>query len=92
LVGTGQKGRVALNFTREVRSEKEAMFSALADVRRVVPDATLVEVSLDFVGLSDAAELLGVTRQNMRKLMVRVGRRPVWHTPRVPAHTAMPAL
>ena len=70
MVGSGQRGRVALNFTREAPSAKEAMFSALADVRRVVPDATLVEVTPDFVGLSDAAELLGVTRQNMRKLMV----------------------
>jgi hypothetical protein len=70
LIGTGQKGRVALNFTRKAPSAKEAMFSALADVRQVIPDATLVEVSPDFVGLSDAAELVGVTRQNMRKLMV----------------------
>jgi hypothetical protein len=70
LIGTGQKGRVTLNFTREASSAKQAMFSALEDVKSVIPDATLVEVSPDFVGLSGAAELVGVTRQNMRKLMV----------------------
>jgi hypothetical protein len=37
---------------------------------RVIPHARLLEVTPDFVGLSDVAELLGVSRQNMRKLMV----------------------
>lgn len=32
-----------------------------------MPLATLVEVGPDFVGLSDIAELLDVTRQNVRK-------------------------
>jgi hypothetical protein len=70
LVGTGQKGRVALNFIREAASAKEAIISALTDVKRAIPHARLLEVTPDFVGLSDVAELLGVSRQNMRKLMV----------------------
>ena len=68
LVGTGQKGRIALNFIREAASAKEAIISALTDVKRVIPHARLLEVTPDFVGLSDVAELLGVSRQNMRKL------------------------
>lgn len=64
------EGRIALNFIREAASAKPAIISALTDVKRVIPHARLLEVTPDFVGLSDVAELLGVSRQNMRKLMV----------------------
>jgi hypothetical protein len=70
LVGIGQPGRVALDFTRDGRSAELAMLSALTDVKRAIPGIRLVEVTPDFVGLSDVAELIGVTRQNMRKLML----------------------
>jgi len=68
LVGIGQSGRIALNFTREAGSAQEAIVSALRDVRKAIPDARLVEAGPDLVGLTDIAELVGVTRQNMRKL------------------------
>lgn len=70
LVGTGMRGRLALAFTRKAKTAKAAVFSALADVRKAVPNVELVEVAPDFVGLSDVAEMAGVSRQNMRKLMV----------------------
>ena len=70
LVGIGQTGRIALEFTREADSAKQAIFSALEEVKGAIPDAKLVEITPDFVGLSDVAELVGVTRQNMRKLML----------------------
>lgn len=70
LVGIGQPGRIALNFTREAKSARQAFVSALEDVRRAIPDAELIEASPDLAGLTDIAELVGVTRQNMRKLMV----------------------
>ena len=70
LVGVGQPGRIALDFTREAKSAEAAIVSALVDVKKAIPDAKLVEVGPDFVGLSDVAELIGVTRQNMRKLML----------------------
>ena len=70
LVGTGQAGRIALDFTREAASAKQAVFSALEDVRRAIPTAKLIEVAPDFVGLSELAELIGVSRQNMRKLSI----------------------
>lgn len=73
IVGLGNNGRIALNFTRQAASAYEAIFSALSAVRRAIPDATLVEVNPDLVGLTDIAELLGFTRQNMRKLMLRSG-------------------
>lgn len=70
LVGTGLPGRLALEFTREAASAQEAVFSALADVQRAVPSARLVEAAPDYVGLTDVATLVGVSRQNLRKLMV----------------------
>ncbi|MGA8032052.1 MAG: DNA-binding protein [Casimicrobiaceae bacterium] len=89
LVGVGHPGRIALDFTREAESAEAAIVSALADVKKAIPDAKLVEVSPDFVGLSDVAELIGVTRQNMRKLMLahaesfpmplHEGSAAVWH-------------
>jgi predicted DNA-binding transcriptional regulator AlpA len=89
LVGIGQPGRIALEFTRAAPSANAAMRSALEDVRRAIPGAHLIEASPDFVGLTDVAELVGVSRQNMRKLMlthtdsfplpVHEGSTAVWH-------------
>ena len=89
LVGTGQPGRLALEFTRDAESANAAVLSALADVRRAVPQAKLIEVTPDLVGLTDVAEIVGVSRQNMRKLMlahpgsfpspVHEGSTSIWH-------------
>jgi hypothetical protein len=70
LIGIGQPGRIALNFTRQAASAEEAVVSALRDVKHAIPDAKLVEASPDFVGLSDVAELVGVSRQYVRKLVL----------------------
>ena len=89
LVGVGQPGRLALEFTREAGRAEDAMRSALADVKAAIPSARLVEVSPDLVGLTDVAELVKVSRQAMRKLMlthkatfpvpVHEGSASVWH-------------
>ncbi|MDN7439369.1 DNA-binding protein [Burkholderia cepacia] len=89
LVGIGQPGRLALEFTREAADAGAAMRSALADVRRAAPTARLIEVAPDLVGLTDVAEIVGVSRQNMRKLMlahtssfpapVHEGSTSIWH-------------
>ncbi|CAG2152870.1 hypothetical protein LMG26411_04288 [Cupriavidus numazuensis] len=70
LVGTGLLGRVALSFVREADSAKAAMVSALSDARRAMPSATLIEAVPDLVGLTDIADAVGMSRQNMRKLMI----------------------
>jgi hypothetical protein len=70
LVGVGQTGRIALEFTREADSAKQAIFSALEEVRQAIPSAKLLEAAPDFVGLTEIAELVGMTRQNMRKLSI----------------------
>jgi hypothetical protein len=92
-VGIGRWGRLALVFAREAPTAAAALRSALADVRTAVPDARLVEASPDLVGLSDVAALLGVTRQNVRKLIlacdapapvpVHDGRPTIWRLARV---------
>ncbi|MDL2353861.1 MAG: DNA-binding protein [Pseudomonadota bacterium] len=88
LIGLGMPGRLALEFSREANSAREAIVSALADVKRAVPCAKLIEACPDFVGLSDVAAAVGMSRQNMRKLMVsshnfpspvHEGSAVVWH-------------
>ena len=89
LVGIGQPGRIGLDFTRESKSAADAVLSAFADVKRAIPEAILVEAAPDFVGLTDMANLLGFTRQNMRKLAVQAssvfpppvheGTPTIWH-------------
>lgn len=73
LIGIGQSGRIALDFNRESVSAYKAIRSALRNVKKAIPNATLIEATPDFVGLTDVAEILGFSRQNMRKLMLKSG-------------------
>ena len=70
IIGIGRHGRIAFNFCREGESAKETMLSAIMDVKSVILDAKLIEASPDMVGVSEAAELLGCSRQNLRNLML----------------------
>jgi len=88
LIGVGQKGRVALQFTREASDAFSAVTSAINDVKRAIPDAKLVESTPDLVGLTDIAKLMGVTRQYLRKLEttkhnfpqpLHSGKVSIWH-------------
>jgi len=89
LLGLGQPGRIALNFSRKAKSAELALLSALEDVRKALPEAVLIEAAPDYVGLSDVADSVGVSRQNLRKLMlqhhpsfpapVHVGKAVMWH-------------
>lgn len=89
LAGIGLPGRLALEFTREASDAGSAVRSALADVRRAIPSARLIEAAPDLVGLTDVADIVGVSRQNMRKLMlshagsfpapVHEGSTSIWH-------------
>jgi hypothetical protein len=89
LLGIGQPGRIALEFTREAKSAHLALTSALADIKRAMPSAKLIEAGPDLVGLTDIADVVGVTRQNMRKLAlnnsstfpipVHEGSSSLWH-------------
>ncbi|KIH81733.1 putative DNA-binding protein [Pseudomonas batumici] len=89
MIGSGVPGRLALAFSRDAISASQALLSALQDVKKAIPDARLIEVVPDLVGLSDIADIVGVSRQNMRKLMlahgasfplaVHEGSASVWH-------------
>ena len=89
LVGVGQPGRLALEFSREADSAEEAVRTALADVKSAAPSARLIEASPDLVGLTDVADVVGISRQAMRKLMlahratfpmpVHEGIASIWH-------------
>ncbi len=72
-VGIGQAGRIALNFCRESASAVEAVTSAIQDVQKAIPNARLVEVTPDYVGITDIAGLFGFSRQYMRKLLAQRG-------------------
>ena len=89
LVGIGRPGSICLEFARAARSAAQAMASAIRDVRRAIPGAMLVEAAPDFVGLTDVADIIGVSRQQMRKVMLghpadfpeplHAGSGSIWH-------------
>ena len=89
LLGVGKSGRIALQFTRAADNAETAVLSAIKDVKRAIPNAKLIEAAPDLVGLSDIAEILGFSRQNIRKLMlnnrasfpvpIHEGKTALWH-------------
>jgi hypothetical protein len=89
----GQPGRIAMNFTREARSASEAVSSALSDIKKALPQARLIEATPDFVGLTDIADILGCSRQNIRNIYIKYrssfpspiheGSTTIWHLAKV---------
>ena len=89
LVGIGKTGRIAFHFARDAHSAFEAVLSAVNDIKEAIPEATLIEAAPDLVGLSDIADILGYSRQNIRKLMmnnlvsfpapIHEGKTVLWH-------------
>ena len=89
LVGIGQTGRIAFHFTRDANSAFEAILSAVKNIKKAIPEAILIEAAPDLVGLSDIADILGYSRQNIRKLMmnnlvsfptpIHEGKTILWH-------------
>lgn len=70
IIGIGQLGRVALNFTREAQTAEEAVSSAISSVMKAIPEAKLIEATPDLVGLTDIADIIGCSRQNIRKVFI----------------------
>lgn len=68
IIGVGVAGRLALNFVRESNNATEAIRSALSDIQKIIPQAKLVEIGPDLVGLSEAGEQLNMSRQYLRKV------------------------
>ena len=59
IVGVGQPGRIALQFTRSASSAQAALQSAITYVAQAIPLAVLVEVDADHLGQADVAVGLG---------------------------------
>lgn len=92
LVGIGISGRISLDFTRQSASAEEAVLSCVKDMKQAIPNARLIEASPDLVGLTDVADILGFSRQNMRKLMLKNpdfpppfhdGKPSIWHLAKI---------
>jgi predicted DNA-binding transcriptional regulator AlpA len=69
-VGLGNPGHVALAFCRKADTASEALEIATSQVLSALLNAELTEAAPDLGGLSDVAELVEVSRQNLRKLML----------------------
>jgi hypothetical protein len=93
--GIGKLGYIAFDFSREADTAFDAVTSAIANVKQAIPDAKLIEASPDMGGISDIAELLNCTRQNIRQLIIsdletppplHEGKSPIWHMSDVLIH------
>ena len=89
LVGIGMPGSIALNFSRNAKSAENAIRQAVHDVQNAIPDAELIELKPDLVGISDIAALLECSRQNVQRMATAEnstfpspsvsGSVPLWH-------------
>ena len=70
VVGAGTPGTISLEFNRDAASATSAIKSAIRDVVKAIPGISLVEAKPDLVGLTDIAEILDCSRQNIRKYAV----------------------
>ncbi|MGN7614216.1 DNA-binding protein [Magnetococcales bacterium HHB-1] len=87
-VFTGSRGTIGLEFYRESDSAEEAISSAIENIQGAFPDTEILEVKPDLVSLAHIADLVGQSRQNIRKLAKFpppsvTGANPLWHLYRV---------
>ncbi|RFF28330.1 MULTISPECIES: AlpA family transcriptional regulator [unclassified Wenzhouxiangella] len=88
IVGTGHPGRLALQFDRDADSAEAAICSAFDNVESAVPGVDLVEAVPDYVGLTEIADIIGISRQALRKQAlshpefprpIHFGKPSLWH-------------
>lgn len=89
IVGVGQMGIIGLDFSREAACAQDAFMGAIRDVRHAIPEAELIEAAPDLVGLTQVADLIGYSRQYVRKVVhahadtfpapVHEGKPSLWH-------------
>ena len=68
LLGIGQRGYIGLDFIRTSKNAIEAIYSAIENVKRVIPDSELYYISPDVVGIPEIATIMKCSRQNILKL------------------------
>lgn len=89
IIGTGRKGFIGADFSRESESFDSAVKSAVEDIKRAIPGVELIGAGPDLVGISDIAAILHCSRQNIRQHLaladeygptpVYQGKRDLWH-------------
>ncbi|MEA1954181.1 MAG: DNA-binding protein [Campylobacterota bacterium] len=79
VVSLGKRGMISLDFLRDDKEASLAIVSALKDVKKAIPDATLVEASPDFVTTTELSKILDRSRQNARILMIKKESPPPVH-------------
>lgn len=67
LCGLGRPGRLLLDVTREGSSAAGVVLPLVTQVRAALPGSRLIMADPDLVGLTHVADLLGCSRQNIRK-------------------------
>lgn len=87
LIGSGKKGVIGMAFNREAKTAKQAFESAIENTKKAIPTAVLMEAKPDFVGISEIAEAIGCSRQNVLKMFssseaplpIHSGNVSLWH-------------
>lgn len=90
-VGVGKAGAIALDFSRDAPSAEEGVHSAITDVQKAIPGAVLTEISPDLVNLAELADIVGCSRQNVRKYAAGEIKAVAVPFPQ-PVHTGSPSL
>lgn len=91
IIGISDNGRLTLDFEKEGNAIFALVEQAIYEVKSEVPEAKLVEVTPDLVGITELAAMLDVTRQAARKMWEKNmpnfpapikygnGMSPIWH-------------
>lgn len=93
--GVADEGLIFVEFDRRCVSAMDAVNSAVSEIQNAIEDATFVNASHDYVGITDIANYLGKSRQYIRRLwedhkskgfprpVHAQGKTPVWHLAQV---------
>jgi len=87
LIGIAEKGSMALDFMRKSDSAYQGVYSAIQQVKSVIPNAVLIKVSPDIVGVLELSEIFECTKQNIQKYVNKEsfpkafykGSQAIWH-------------
>lgn len=87
IIGIGEKGSIAVDFMRESNSGYQGVYSAIQQVKSVIPTAILIQVSPDLVGVLELSEIFECTKQNIQKYVNQdtfpkpffKGSQAIWH-------------
>ncbi|MEI7487551.1 MAG: hypothetical protein WCJ72_09110 [Chryseobacterium sp.] len=87
LISVGKLGYISLDFIRESNSAKEAIETAINNIKSVLTKSELIYISPDLVGVREIADFLKCSRQNIQKFVnkddfpypISLYNQKVWH-------------